>query len=290
MGYSFTHEIRKKYNELRNSEKKVADVLLSPDFDIVNASIEELAHRAEVSQPTIIRFANAVGCKGFKEVKNRMTKEIIQHESKTELAKVVTFQISPQDKLVDIPLKVVNTHMQHMEGLLKNLSSYELIKAIDHIVKADKIVVFAVENSACVADDLTTKLTYMGFDVLYHKDPYLHKVCAKSIGKNDVAIGISHTGYSKITVDSLAIAKSMGATTISITNSQKTLINKYADIILAIENEQFLYGQAIFSRCTQIALIDMIYTGILLTDYEKYSENIEMNTREIEEFGYKENA
>ncbi len=288
MEKTISFEIRKQYKSLRNSEKKVADVILSSDFDVVNSSIEGLARRAGVSQPTIIRFANALGFKGFKDIKKALTLEKTQKESKTELAQVVSFPISPQDKLIDTPAKVVTTHIKHMQDMLKNLSSYELIRAVESIVQAKTIMIFAVENSCCVADDLKTKLVYMGFHVIFNNDPYLQKVGAKCLTEHDVAIGVTYSGTSKVTVDALATAKQAGATTICITNTEKTLINKFSDMSLCSGNEQYLYGNAIFSRCTQIALIDMIYTGILITDYEKYSYNIENNSKEIEEFGYEE--
>ncbi len=288
MEESINFEIRKQYKSLRNSEKKVADIILSPDFDIINSSIDDLAKQAEVSQPTIIRFANALGFKGFKDIKKALTLERTNTENKTELAKVVSFPISPQDKLIDTPAKVVTTHIKHMQDMLKNLSSYELIRAIDSIIKAETVMIFAVENSCCVADDLKTKLMYMGIKVVFNNDPYLQKVAARNLTENDVAIGITYSGTSKVTVDALASAKITGATTICITNSEKTIINKFSDISLCIGNEQYLYGNAIFSRCTQIALIDMIYTGILITDYEKYSFSIEDNSKEIAEFGYED--
>ncbi len=286
MDTSFVFEIRKQYKTLRPSEQKVANVLLSSEFDIINSSIEDLAKKADVSQPTIIRFANAFGFKGYKDIKRVLTSEKIKKESKTELAKVVSFAISPQDKLIDTPAKVISTHIKHFEDLLKNISSYEIIRAVEAIISANNIVIFAVENSTSVADDLKTKLTYMGFNVIFYSDPYLQKICAKNLTEKDVAIGISYTGFSKITVDSMATAKEVGATTISISNIEKSFINKFSDIILCTGSEQYLYGNAIFSRCTQIAIIDMIYTGILISDYDKFSYNIEKNTAEIKSFAY----
>ncbi len=283
---AFSLEVRKKYKSLRKSEKRVADVLLSSSFDILNSSIEDLAKEADVSQPTIIRFAKALGCKGYKDVKKILVSERIKKEQNNELTKVLSFVVSAEDKLVDTPTKVVTTHINQLKDLLKNLSSYEFMRAVEKIINAKNIVVFAVENSTCVADDLKTKLIYMGFNVVFHSDPYLQKISAKNLNPDDVAIGISYTGFSTITVDALAAAKSAGAATIAISNSENALINKYSDIILCTGNEQFLYGSAIFSRCMQIALIDMLYTGILITDYKKYSELIEKNTEEITSFAY----
>ncbi len=286
MEKNLTFEIREIYKSLRTSEKKVADVILSGEFDINDSSIEDLAKKASVSQPTIIRFANALGYKGFKDIKKLLTAEQIKKDTKIELNQVISFKITPQDKLIDTKAKVISTHIKHFEDLLKNISSYELVRAVESIIGANNIVIFAVENSNCVADDLKTKLTYMGFNVLFYSDPYLQKICAKNLTEKDVAIGISYTGFSKITVDALRTAKDGGATTISISNIENSIINRYADVILCTGSEQYLYGNAIFSRCTQIAIIDMLYTGILIADYEKYSYNIEKNTSEIKSLAY----
>ncbi len=198
----------------------------------------------------------------------------------------MTFPVSKQDNITDIPSKVISTHIKHLEDLLKKISQNELSNAINSIISAKTIAIFAVENSICVADDLRTKLTYMGFNVVFHQDPYLQKIVAKNLSKEDVAIAVSYTGSSRITVDALENAKKSNATTIAITNFMDTLINKYADIKLHTENEQYFYGNAVFSRCTQIALVDMIYTGILVTDYEKYSSKIENNSIDIKSFSY----
>ncbi len=285
----FSHEIRRVYHTLRPSEKRVADAVLSHNFDIIHSSIQSLSKFAEVSQPTIIRFANAIGCRGFKDLKTALTQEAMNVKNSVSTSQVVSFPISPDDKLENISHKVVSTHVKHMEDLLKNLSTLSLIRAVECIKDSMRIKIFGVENSACVADDLKTKLLYMGFDVSYDADPYLQNVGAKNLKENEMAIGISYSGASRITVDAMKTAKKAGAKTICITNHHSSLIAQYSDIVLSSHSEQFMFGNAIFSRCTQIAIIDMLYTGILITDYEKYSKLIKMNSEQIASFSYRSN-
>ena len=56
--------------DLRN--RRVADVILEGTEEIAEYTIEQFAHKAKVSQPTVLRFANAMGMKGYKELKTRM--------------------------------------------------------------------------------------------------------------------------------------------------------------------------------------------------------------------------
>ena len=69
--------------------------------------------------------------------------------------------------------------------------------------------------------------------------------------KGEVAIGISYSGTSINTVDVLKQAKKNGATTIAITNFDKTPLVEQADIVILTSDKQFLYGNDIFSRTIQ---------------------------------------
>ena len=145
---------------------------------------------------------------------------------------------------------------------------------------------FAVENSACTAEDFATKMTYIGKQVSFQKDGYLQHVTAGSLTSQDVAMGISHTGKSRQTVDALAIAKEAGARTIAITNSETAVINRFADIVLCTENRQYMYGDAIFSRCAQVSIVDMLYLGVFLTDYEQNAKRLNQNWEGIQKLIY----
>lgn len=285
----FFLQIRKQYKTLRLSERKVADIILDQKINFLDCTIDDLAQLAKVSQPTIIRFAQAMGLNGYKELR----KKLIQVKSKDEFElkpeTILTYPLQADDKLIDIPQKVIMTNIKHLEEALKNLSMYEFAKAIKALSGAKHISAYAVENSICTAEDFVTKMAYIGKQVFFDKDVYLQKINAYSLTAEDVAIGISHTGQSKNTVDNLAAAKKMGATTIAITNYEEAIINKFADIILCTGNKQYMYGNAIFSRCAQIAFVDMLYLGIFLTDYEYHTEKLNNSWDNIKEMVYKQN-
>ena len=148
--------------------------------------------------------------------------------------------------------------------------------------KAENITIFAIENSSVVAMDLIVKLSYLGFNCTYNSDPYLQKVNASNLKKGSVAISISYSGYSSITVENLKTAKKAGATTVALTNFNKAPISKFADITIYSSNRQYFYGDAIFSRTAQLAIIDMIYIGLITSDYNKYTKKLDKNKELIQ--------
>ena len=156
----FLFEIRKNYRNLRPSEQKVADVILEGTEEIAEYTIEQFAHKAKVSQPTVLRFANAMGMKGYKELKTRMIQIYAGTQKSGSEKMVLDFPIQETDKLVELPAKVIMTNIRHMEECLKSISTYEYIQAVHALHEAQRISVFAVENSACTAEDFATKMTY----------------------------------------------------------------------------------------------------------------------------------
>ena len=66
------------------------------------------------------------------------------------------------------------------------------------------------------------------------------------------------------------------------------MISKYADLTLCTSHDQYLYGDAIFSRTSQIAIVDMIYMGILLSDYDAYAKQLDKSSRIIQDKAYDE--
>jgi DNA-binding MurR/RpiR family transcriptional regulator len=284
---SITFIIKKNYSKLRKSEQKVAEYLLSNDGDIEQMSISQLARNAEVSQPTVMRFAKGIGLENYKELKLALTKERV-HKSmeKDKKPSLYGFPISSEDKMEDIPAKVITKTTQLLNESLKSIDVGQLELAVKAIVRARTVAVYGVENSSTTVEDLTTKLLYLGINCKQYGDFYLQNISANALGKEDVAVGVSYTGYSKNTVDVMKQAKKAGATTIIITNYDQTLLSKYADITICLSNEQFLYGNAIFSRSTQLAVVDMIFMGILLSDYETYTKRLDENSQLITSQAY----
>lgn len=275
--------IRENYSSLRKSEKKAADYLLSYQGDGRELTLELFADGAGVSQPTVLRFIRALGYQGFKDFRY----ELVREEDRTEKGYFLYgSSISKDDKIAELPAKLIGTAVGQLKDTLKNLSADNLEKVVRAITGARNIAVFYVENSSCTASDLVTKLTYLGFSCCSYSDYYLQNVSAGNLTKEDVAIGISYSGCSISTVDAMRIAKKAGARTIAITNFENTLLEKYADIVLITSGQHFIYGDAIFSRVSQLAVVDMIYTGILLSDYEKYTAILDRSSNTIRKQAY----
>ena len=75
-----TAQIQKTFPKLRKSEQQVARYMLEHTEEMERISLEQLAKKAEVSQPTVLRMLKAVGYTGFKEAKIAFVEERMQKQ------------------------------------------------------------------------------------------------------------------------------------------------------------------------------------------------------------------
>ncbi|MDD3218938.1 MAG: MurR/RpiR family transcriptional regulator [Lachnospiraceae bacterium] len=280
-------EIKKEYASLRKSEQKVADFVLEHLGEVASMSMIEIAERVNVSQPTIARFAKAVGYDSYKKLKVAIIKESGNELSATdERSPLHGYQLGSEDRMEDIPAKVVSTTINALEEALKGVSGKVLKDVVNLITKADNVVVYGVENSSSTVSDLVTKLMYLGINCRSYEDYYLQSISAGNLTSQDLAIGVSYSGCSTNTVDVMKLAKKAGAKTIVLTNFEHAPISEYADITICTSSEQFLYGDAIFSRTVQLAIVDMIYMGVLTSDYRKYTKKMDKSSKIIRNRAY----
>lgn len=269
--------IQKVYHDLRPSEKKVADYFLTNTINVEDVSLIYLEKYIQVSQPTIIRFVKKLGYNSFKQFKISLISANAKEEEKNEA--LYGFCIDENTSLKDLPAMIVTTNIKMLEEMLKSVSHHHLLKLIEDIKKARNIVIFSVENSNSIALDLIVKLSYLGLPVIHYDDYYMQTLLANSLSEEDLAIGISYSGESLNTLKIMKIANKKKAQCVAITNFEKASICKYANYALCTSNEQFLYGESVYSRCTQMAIVDMIYMGIILSDYKKYTNILDVSSK-----------
>ena len=281
------YEIRSIYAELRKSEKKVADYVLANYEECRKISLEQLASRSGVSQPTVMRFVKALGFRGFTQFRYRVIEETVQNNmQRNEAYALYGYSVIPDEDIRQIPTRVAERSVRMIQDMLKCISGEEFARTISMIAGARRIVISAVENSSAAAKDLMIKLQYIGYDCRYDEDCYVQHITAASLTPEDVMIGISYSGQSKDTVDIMKTAKKAGAQTLCITNFSKSAINKWSDVSLCSSQEQWMYGDAIYSRSTQMVFNDMVYMGLITNDYEKCTHNLDKNSRIIMARGY----
>lgn len=281
-------QIEERYADMRTSEQKVADYVIGHMEEIPKISLGKIASECHVSEPTVLRMVKALGYHGLREFRNAVISAIALSKEEQPGTVLYGYSLSKEDELKDIPRKVVTTTAKILEENLKNIS----IKTYEQVIKVLKgarmIDIYSVENSNVIAKDLLTKMLYLGLNCRHMDDTYHQRIAASNLTEKDVAIGISYSGCSEDTIKAMKSAKKSGATTIAITNFKDAVIRRYADLLICTSQDQQFYGDAIFSRASQIVLVDMIYMGLIASDYDKYAKCLDQSASVIKDKAYKE--
>ena len=197
--------------------------------------------------------------------------------------------MQPGDKLSTVPDKMISMALNALEDTRRMLDARSYEKAVRALASARLIDVYGVGNSAAVAQDMVVKLLRIGLACRAYPDSHLQQICASALQPGDVAVGISHSGATRDTVDALAMARAGGAVTIAITNFKGAEILRHADIaLLTGDVETAFYTETMFSRISQLAIVDSLYMGVMLQDFERFSGALEGVNRMVSRKVYRE--
>ena len=276
--------IGRVYPSLHPAEQQVAAYVRDHLATVGSLTVGELAEVADVSQPTVIRVARKLGFNGYREFRHAIThpQTASAIDASDGFNPLEGFNLHPWDTLEDVPAKAAAASKSLLDDMLAVLDVKAYRRAVGLIAHARVIDVYGVEDSITPATDLVCKLSYLGLQARLHSDAYLQQISATHLTEQDMAIAYSYSGSSSDTVKALRLAKNAGAATLGITNVAGTPMANWADITLfAGQGKRTIYGNAIFSRISHIALTDMLYMGVILTDYPRFAAALDRSGRAV---------
>ena len=266
--------IQGSYVSLRAAEQRVADFILKHAEELIYLTVTELAERTQTSESTVVRLCQKIGYKGYQEFKIVLARDLV------EPTDAIYERIEEQDSLDAIKTKVFAANAQALQDTLEVLDDLELQRAIDAVATAKRVEIYGVGGSGSIAVDAYHKLLKLGIAAIAISDSDLMGMSAALLRPGMVALGISHTGMSRDVCEALDHAKAGGATTICITHRATSPITKVADIkLFTAAKETAFRSDAMSSRIAQLSIIDTIYVGVALKDYQHAAHTI-AQTRE----------
>lgn len=272
--------IRNMYNTLGRGEKKIADWLIDHPADLISLSISEVASVCGCGDATVIRFAKRLGLSGYQELKINIARE---------LGSNVTGNLSftKEDTAIDIYNKHIADIKITLDDTRSTLDPETLMDCARALLQAKTISIIGLGNSAPVAQDAAHKFLRAGFHASAYSDNHMQMIIASHLGSGDVVLAISHSGSSVDIISALDKAKSNGATTICITNHGKSPIVKHSDYQLFTNAQETRHSiLAMTSRIAQLAVIDTLYSYMVLQSGESAAQAIHSTETALESKKY----
>ena len=265
---------RAVYQDLRKSERKVADALLADPKRILAATLAQTAELAQVSQPTVLRFCIGIGCLGFQEFKLRLAHSLALGTPATHSV------LSSADGLGAVVGKIFDYTITSLDWARNHLDFRAMEEAVALLENAKAIEFFGFGASAIVARDAQQKFPLFGAPCGAQSDSHQQIMAASMMRPNDVAVAISNTGRTRSVIEIARTARARGAKVIGVTGSDSPLAAE-CDVKLIVET---LDNTNVFtptiSRIAALVVIDILSTAVAFRRGEEHQERFrEMKLR-----------
>lgn len=268
-GENLLEQIVRSMDELRKSDRRVAEVVLDRPVAVVDMTLARLAAEAGVSEPTVVRFCTAIGCEGFRDMRVKLAHSLAFARSTSHTA------ISPEDDLPTIVTKIFDYNLSNLNWAQSHLDPERIGAAVELLSTARRIEFFGFGASGIVAQDAQQKFPLFGVPCGAPADPHQIYMTAKMLGPGDVAVGISNTGHTREIVRAIAAARDAGAGTIGISRVANSPLIHGCDVGLAVETLENtdVYTPTV-SRLSHLVVVDILSTAVSLRREAAHHEKI----------------
>ncbi len=254
--------IKASLPSLAPAEQRVGKLVLTDPRAFANMPVSELADRAHVSKPTVIRFCRSVGYDGLSDFKLKLAGSV------SEGVPFIHRSVDADDKTADIMVKVIDNAVAAFLKYRNDASTFAIDKAVTTLVQTytqgKRIEFFGVGNSGVVAQDAQHKFFRLGVNTVAYSDGHMQVMSASMLGPGDCVVVISNSGRTRDLMDACDIARKNGATTIVITASGSPLAAAGHIHLSADHPEGFDRYSPMVSRLLHLLIIDILATAVAL--------------------------
>lgn len=249
--------IRTQYDSLSKSEKKVALAVLEQPELAIAENITALAKKANVSEPTVVRFCRAIGFDGWHAFKMKLAQGLA-------LSTGVDESPAPEDLAADLVNKICSRSINTLLDLRNSLDANAIEQALQVLSRASRIEFYGQGTSGIIASDAQHKFFRSGVPTVAYADPHIHSIAASLLKKGDAVVAISQRGNSIALLRSVQLARSCGADVVILAPSG-TPLAELATVLIPIDLHFHTDPYTpISARLAHLVVIDILAVGLAL--------------------------
>jgi len=249
-------------SSLAPAEQRVAQLVLEDPRRFASLPVSELAERAHVSKPTVVRFCRSMGYDGLSDFKLKLMGTV------SEGVPYIHRSVDVDDKTSDVLVKVIDNTVAAFLKYRNDASTHAIEQAVDALMSTyhqrGRIEFFGAGNSGIVAQDAQHKFFRLGINAIAYSDGHMQVMSASLLRPGDCVVIISNSGRTRDLMDAADIARRHGATVITITASGSPLA-KAGHLHLAADHpEGYDRYSPMTSRLLHLMIIDVVATCLAL--------------------------
>ena len=254
--------IKASLPSLAPAEQRVGKLVLLDPRTFASLPVSELADRAHVSKPTVVRFCRSMGYDGLSDFKLKLAGTV------SEGVPFIHRSVDVDDKVGDVLVKVIDNTVAAFLKYRNDASTHAIEKAVDALVSTyngrGRIEFYGAGNSGIVAQDAQHKFFRLGINAIAYSDGHMQVMSASMLGPGDCLVIISNSGRTRDLMDAADIARKHGATVIVVTASGSPLATAGHIHLAADHPEGYDRYSPMTSRLMHLMVIDVVATCLAL--------------------------
>ncbi len=261
--------------QLRKSEQKVADFVLEHAADVIHMRIVDLAAKANVSEPTVVRFCRALHYEGFQDFKMTLAQDLASNPNFEQ------FTLDSEDSVKDFQQKIFDSMIGNLIHIRDHLEPANIESAIEALASARRIEFYGFGASAAVCSDAQHKFHRLQISAAAHSDPHMQIISAVTMNEQDVVVAISQTGRTKDMLHTCKLVRETGATVLTLCPSN-TPLAELASIAIPIDLEEDKdLNTLMSSRVLHLVVMDVLAVGVAMKLGPKVIEHLKTIKRSL---------
>lgn len=269
--------------EFTGALQRVAERVLADPAAAARATIVELAERSGTSPATVTRFCRALGFDGYAELRLGIAGETGRAARAAGWSVDIGREIQPTDPLDRVLGQVMAADTRAMHDTVALLDLNQVAAAADAIAAAGRTDIYGASGSALVGAELQLSLHRIGVAAWAWTDVHSGLASAAVLSPRDVAVGISHSGQTRETIEMLAEAGSRGATTVALTSFPRSPLAEVAELVLATATQATTFRpDALSARHPQLVVLDLLYIAVAQRTHERAHAAFQRTARAVD--------
>lgn len=226
---------------LSKGHRKIASFIEDHYDKVVFMTAARLGDVVEVSESTVVRFANACGYEGYPQMQ-RALKEIVRHRLTPSQRLTMSSDISAED----LPAEVLRTDMQNIRATIDQLNADVFGQVVEQISKAKSIYLIGLRSASPLAQFFAYYLRYI-FDDVRVVNSIINDTfeTIARIKPGDVLIAISFPRYSNRTLECMQFAKKHNVEVIGITDGPLSPLHDVSDLCLDARTDMTSFADSL---------------------------------------------
>lgn len=253
-GFDIIARLRARAEGGTRLEKRLAAFVLHNTRLASTGSIAEIAERCGTSEPTVTRFARALGCSGTADFKFRLAQALALGER--YLDPEAAGAPEGHDRAVELVCDGAAAALSRVRaGTDAALAGRMALR----LANSRRILAFgAGGTSSMMAKEMENRLFRFGLDIRAETDGQMQRMLASVAGPGTVVLALSVSGHGRSVVEAAGIARGYGAETLAITAANSPLA-ALADMVLPFSHPEdgnlFMPSSGRFAL---LALVDVL--------------------------------